>query len=118
MRKFINNHMEDHIDMLRDFEIKKRAVGLSSQDRVTLRVPIALSEVFAEESGETLKEALSQSMYAGKVTTTGRWLRGKLLNCDRACAYCLCNVFQKIQNMHFINLLFPRKNPGIVITGF
>jgi len=74
MKQFITKHMEDNIEILRDFEIKKRDIAPNREEKVTLRIPIALTDLFAKMTGETVKEILPQSPYAGKMTVTGKIL--------------------------------------------
>lgn len=71
MKKFITEYMEDYIDICRDFEIKKRDINPSRKEKVTLRLPIALTDLFAKVTGESVKETLPQTAYAGKMTVTG-----------------------------------------------
>lgn len=73
MKKFIKEHMEDYIEIFRDFEIKKRDIIPTREDKVTLRLPIALTEMFARETGESVKETLPQTSYARKVTVSGEY---------------------------------------------
>ncbi|KAH3830275.1 heat shock 70 kDa protein 12A-like [Dreissena polymorpha] len=75
MRKFIDKHMEDYIDMFRDFEIKKRDIAPSKKDLITVRMPAALLDEYQEETDETLKDALPSTTYAGKITMTGDKMR-------------------------------------------
>lgn len=72
MKRFISKNMEDYINIFRDFEIKKRDLTPSKTEKITFRIPSALSDSFLETTGETLKEAVSQTTYAGKVTLAGR----------------------------------------------
>jgi len=59
------------LELAREFESKKRTIDGSLQSRVTLRIPIALSELFEEEYGENLKDSVKQTSFAGKITWTG-----------------------------------------------
>lgn len=67
-QQFKNGYTEDYIELLRDFEVKKRDVRLDSDDKITLRIPISLSLVLSSSLGKTLLEAVSCSKYKEKVT--------------------------------------------------
>lgn len=75
MKKFQDKHMEDYIEIFRDFEIKKREISPSRDTKVTIRLPTALTELFEEYTGETLKEAIPQTNYAGQITLLGDKMR-------------------------------------------
>ena len=73
MKKFKDKHMEDYIDMFRDFEIKKRDIGPSKTGKVTMRIPSALTELFSDMTDETLKEAIPSTNFANQLTLAGKY---------------------------------------------
>ncbi|WAQ97917.1 HS12A-like protein [Mya arenaria] len=75
LKTFMTQHMDDYIDIFRDFEIKKRDVAPSRDNKVTFRIPIALLDVFYDMTDETLKQVIPQTRYAGMITLTGDKMR-------------------------------------------
>ncbi|KAL4230693.1 Heat shock 70 kDa protein 12A [Mactra antiquata] len=75
MKKFQNKHMDDYLDIFRDFEIKKRDIGPSKADRVTFRLPSALSSTFKDHTGETLLDIIPQTSFSDQLSLTGDKLR-------------------------------------------
>lgn len=71
---FIEQHTSDYIDMLREFETKKRSVKAETTGKVTIKIPISLKELFEEESGEEIKECIECTPFAGKV----QWVSDKV----------------------------------------
>ena len=67
LQRFKDDHMEDYIDLLRDFEIKKRATNSSSEGLVTIKLPLALLELVDESKGLSMKRIVQSSRYADKV---------------------------------------------------
>ena len=75
MKKFMKAHMDDYIEMFRDFEIKKRAVLPKNDGKITIRLPAALTGMLKETTGDTLKEIIPQTAYTKKITISGDKLR-------------------------------------------
>lgn len=72
MKKFQDKHMEDYLEIFRDFEIKKREISPSKNTKVTIRLPSALMELFEEYTDETLKEAILQTNFAEQISILGK----------------------------------------------
>lgn len=71
MKSFLNDCMEDAIDLYRDFELKKRKVKLdmSETPSMALKIPVALYELYKEKNKSELKEDIkNKEKYKGKVT--------------------------------------------------
>ncbi|KAL3879598.1 hypothetical protein ACJMK2_031886 [Sinanodonta woodiana] len=66
---------EDYLDIFRDFEIKKRDIAPDNDNKVTIRIPSSLKEIFEDESGEDLRKATMQTKYSNEVSLTGDKLR-------------------------------------------
>ncbi|KAL3879605.1 hypothetical protein ACJMK2_031893 [Sinanodonta woodiana] len=66
---------EDYLDIFRDFEIKKRDITPDNDNKVTIRIPSSLKEIFEDESGEDLRKAIMQTKYSNEVSLTGDKLR-------------------------------------------
>ncbi|KAH3788755.1 hypothetical protein DPMN_166903 [Dreissena polymorpha] len=75
LQRFKDDHMEDYIDLLRDFEIKKRATNSSSEGLVTIKLPLALLELVDESKGLSMKRIVQSSRYADKVILVGEKFR-------------------------------------------
>lgn len=66
--KFKEKKLEDYVDMFRDFELKKRTVGPDSDDKVTIRMPIALPTLVKDERHHSLEEIVKTTKHDGKVS--------------------------------------------------
>ncbi|KAL4230425.1 Heat shock 70 kDa protein 12A [Mactra antiquata] len=75
MDKFKEEHMEDYIDLFRDFEIKKRAIGPDGDSKVTFKMPVALLTMVQQIRNKTLDEAIKNTKYASDVKSTSDKLR-------------------------------------------
>ncbi|KAK3594913.1 hypothetical protein CHS0354_020570 [Potamilus streckersoni] len=74
-QRFQSECKEDHLDMFRDFEIKKRDISSENENNVTIRLPSSLKEIFEDETKEDLLNAIKQTQYADKVSLKGDKLR-------------------------------------------
>ncbi|KAK3576408.1 hypothetical protein CHS0354_026741 [Potamilus streckersoni] len=79
MRQFTEEQMSDLLDLLREFENKKRSVTpkgnkSASSDKVTIKVPVSLKELF-ERNGSSIEKAVQLSKHGGRVTWLGDKLR-------------------------------------------
>lgn len=77
-RSTLNRFREDdkggHLDLLREFEIKKRSIKPDSTGKVTFKVPVTLKDAFEHENpGKDLKDAINSS--SKRVTWVGDKLR-------------------------------------------
>ncbi|XP_052271902.1 heat shock 70 kDa protein 12A-like [Dreissena polymorpha] len=75
VERFKEEHMEDYLDLMRDFEMKKRSTRLSSKGRVTIKIPLTLMDLISDIKGRSLKQIVSMSQYANKAELTGEKLR-------------------------------------------
>lgn len=67
-QKFKEEDVEDYIDLLRDFEIKKRKISINQQDDlVTMHFPASLGEVLKETKHMDANMVVAKSTYADKV---------------------------------------------------
>jgi hypothetical protein len=67
MSRFKDKHMEDFLDIFRDFELKKREIDPNKDNQVTIRIPTALADLVKEMRRETLQETIKKTAYASKV---------------------------------------------------
>ena len=75
IKKFQDKHMEDYLDIFRDFEVKKRDIGPSKDGKITFRLPVSLTDLFYETTGEKLKDVIPQTTFRDKLTHTGDKMR-------------------------------------------
>ena len=73
-KKFCDANKSDQLDLQRELETKKRTITPSVQGKITVKVPVAIAKTYEEENDETIKEAIENSPYAGKIT----WINDKL----------------------------------------
>lgn len=71
MKKFQTKHMEDYLEIFRDFEIKKRDIAPTRTGKITFRMPTSLIKLFEEFTDENLKETIPQTSYADLISFTG-----------------------------------------------
>lgn len=73
--KFKNDCKYDHIGLCREFEIKKRYLKPEYRDKICIRIPYSLVDMFEEETGgKEIMEVIKQTPYAKKMT----WQASKL----------------------------------------
>lgn len=75
MTRFSSDYKADYVDMLREFESKKRNIGDNSFGKITVRIPSSLKELFEETSGELMHDTISQTRFSGKMQWKGDRLR-------------------------------------------
>ncbi|XP_060591792.1 heat shock 70 kDa protein 12A-like [Ruditapes philippinarum] len=69
---FSKTHKSGYLELLEEFENKKRMTAADSTERVTIRIPIGLQEMLQNEK---VKQKLQQGKYANKVDIYGDKLR-------------------------------------------
>ncbi|XP_021355916.1 heat shock 70 kDa protein 12A-like isoform X2 [Mizuhopecten yessoensis] len=76
MQQFCHEQTSDFVDMFREFETKKRcSLEDTLSKKVTMKIPIALKELFEDETEEDIKDVVRQSSYAGKLEWIGDKIR-------------------------------------------
>lgn len=72
--KFKNDCRYDHIELCKEFEIKKKSIK-PEYDKICIRIPFSLVNMFEEETGgKEIMEVIKQTPYAKKMT----WQASKL----------------------------------------
>ena len=74
MRKFSKDSTSEYVDMFREFETKKRSSSDNKEAKVKMKIPVKLLEIFEDETGETVKEAIKQADFDKKLS----WVADKL----------------------------------------
>ena len=74
---FTTDHKYDYLELLRDFEIKKRTIHPHLAEKVTFKVPINLLETFREVNpGKNIKAVVtSNARFKNQLTWTGDKIR-------------------------------------------
>lgn len=72
--EFKNYYEYDYIELCREFEMKKRKITTNNSNKICIKIPIKLAELFGEETGKLEREAIDQTPYANKMT----WRAGRL----------------------------------------
>lgn len=72
VEKLKKEEMVDYLDILREFETKKRNFNSSVTDKITFRVSSTLSELSKSFTGRNLDENVAASGYGNKVVVKGR----------------------------------------------
>lgn len=68
MPMFKNKHMEDFLDLFRDFEVKKREIGPQKDSKITFRIPAAFSDAVKDmRNGQRLEEVIKKTKYGNQV---------------------------------------------------
>ena len=76
LEKFRQENTDDYIDLLREFEIKKRSVSPTLDSRMTFKIPISLLEIYRDVTAGELRKAVKDlPELDGKITFAGDKLR-------------------------------------------
>ncbi|XP_062612228.1 heat shock 70 kDa protein 12B-like [Saccostrea cucullata] len=75
MSNFKKCHPADNLELVREFETKKRSVSTNVKEKITFRIPVTLVDIFEEEYDEDLKSTISQTRHKDKLMWTGDKLR-------------------------------------------
>nr|XP_034302784.1 heat shock 70 kDa protein 12A isoform X1 [Crassostrea gigas] len=76
MEAFSSDNKYDFLDLMRDFEIKKRTISPDLNDKVTIKVPISLSETFRKKNpGINITDVTLNSEYREQLTWRGDKIR-------------------------------------------
>ncbi|KAH3704788.1 heat shock 70 kDa protein 12A-like [Dreissena polymorpha] len=117
MKKLKDSNMEDYLDIMRTFEIKKRECKNSSTGKVIIRIPSSVCDIVVELTQKTLQENIKGSSYKGKVI-----LDRDKLKCE---ASVIAELFTEPVNCivgHLYSLLSKYKNKPInhivMVGGF
>ncbi|XP_060565801.1 heat shock 70 kDa protein 12A-like [Ruditapes philippinarum] len=74
-KRFKTEAAEDHIDLLREFETKKRGVVAGKTGKETIKIPVRLADLYKEDTGKLFKDRISEIPdFKDKV----KWLSDKI----------------------------------------
>jgi hypothetical protein len=109
--------MDDYIDLLRTFEVKKRDASLGQSDKVTFRIPPSFADTIKDATGLSIKDKIISSSFKRKVT----YVSGKLrVDVEIARSFYTKSVDSIVE--HLASLLKERINIGctaiVMVGGF
>ncbi|XP_045176606.1 heat shock 70 kDa protein 12A-like [Mercenaria mercenaria] len=67
LEEFREGHTADFLDMMREFEAKKRTLSSQSDGMITMRIAASFASQFKTKKGKDLQEQVSSTIYAGRV---------------------------------------------------
>ncbi|XP_033742410.1 heat shock 70 kDa protein 12A-like isoform X1 [Pecten maximus] len=117
MQQFCKGSTSDFVDMFREFETKKRTVDQTTKNKVTMKIPIALKELFEEETQEDLNETLEQTNYKGKLVWSGDKLRIQPDTFRQLFSLAVDNTIEHVTNL-IAQKSCERTNTIIMVGGF
>lgn len=75
MTKLKDHHMDDYIDLFRQFEIKKREMPPSKEKKLTIRIPRSFVDIVEKRSMCNINEYLKQTTYRDTMSFVSDKLR-------------------------------------------
>ncbi|CAC5359625.1 unnamed protein product [Mytilus coruscus] len=105
---FCEKNAADFVDIFRELEKHKSVFSGEGKTHVTIKMPVFLEETFEKDTGETIQEALRQSLLSGKVT----WLCSKI----RIHSNLFASFFKESINNIIYHLQKMLRDPKVVGT--
>ncbi|XP_060083671.1 heat shock 70 kDa protein 12A-like [Ylistrum balloti] len=75
MEAFAEENKADVLDLYREIETKKQTIKPEMTGKVTVKIPVSLSETYKRLAKENIKKVIESSKYDGRMTWTGDKLR-------------------------------------------
>ncbi|XP_052779006.1 heat shock 70 kDa protein 12A-like [Mya arenaria] len=75
VKKFKEDKLDDYIELLRRFEIKKRNIDPDNDSSVTICIPLSFSETVKKRTRKDFPKVLKKSSYSKSVTLSGDKLK-------------------------------------------
>ncbi|XP_045204844.2 heat shock 70 kDa protein 12A-like [Mercenaria mercenaria] len=111
---FSTKHKSDYLEMLDEFENKKRMARPDSMEIVTIRIPIMLQDMFRGASNIPLNDQVVKSKYKDKVHIVGDKLR---IDADLFKSFFDDSVRDIIAHVRDLMDSFPRPVKAILMVG-
>ena len=73
--KFVKKETEDWLDLWRMFEVKKKTIDPHSNAKVTMKLPMTLTELYKNESRKDIKDRIAECKYSSQIEVSGDKLR-------------------------------------------
>ena len=64
-------HLEDYVDLWRMFEVKKRTIDPTKNDKVEMNLPMTLMEVYTKETNKDIRNRIAESRYSRRIQFAG-----------------------------------------------
>lgn len=93
---FMKENTSDFLDMMRDFESKKRKISSNTSGTVPMRLPPSLAAVFASNRGKSLKDHIFTTQYSGKITFHGDKVKIRADIVKEFFSSSICNTIQHV----------------------
>ena len=115
---FRKKHSSDFMDLLREFEVKKRAVEPGLENRITFKIPLTLLDEYRDKTGGEVRDKVrTMPEFTGKLTLAGDKIRAN--------AEIVKNMFSKTCKViveHVKNTLGKKEAKGadkiLMVGGF
>ena len=76
MSRFMEEHKDDYVDLMREFEVKKRTVEPDINSKVTIKIPISIHELYREINNAEIRDSVRNNpSLTDKLTFAGDKLR-------------------------------------------
>ena len=73
--EFLKKETEDWIDLGRTFELKKKTVDPRKDNRINMKLPLSMINLFKEMKGHALEDVIPETKYASDIELRGDKLR-------------------------------------------
>ncbi|KAL3878676.1 hypothetical protein ACJMK2_031007 [Sinanodonta woodiana] len=101
-KKFCDTQSDDHKDLLRELELKKRTITPVSDNKITVRMPISLTSLYEKECGKKIADAIKETSFKDKMIWTGDkarieadLIKGLFKECTDGVTGCVRELLQK-----------------------
>ncbi|XP_052779002.1 heat shock 70 kDa protein 12A-like isoform X2 [Mya arenaria] len=75
VKKFKDDHLDDYLDLLRRFEVKKRNIDPDKDSKVVMSMPLSFFTTVKELLNKDFKEVVDHSSYSKQVSLSGEKLK-------------------------------------------
>lgn len=108
MQTFKNDHMDDNLDLQREFDVKKRGIAPSQTGKIKVKVPVSLSDTFKKVNGKTVMDKIKlDAELNGKVN----FMADKVLIDSKVIKACFDQSTDAIVG-HLKNILLQKEMKG------
>ncbi|KAK3602828.1 hypothetical protein CHS0354_026380 [Potamilus streckersoni] len=101
-KTFCDKNKADHVDLLRELETKKRTISPETIGKVTIKIPVSLTNTYEKQSGETIADTLKETPFkdniiwaADKVRIEANLFKSLFKECTDGVTQCVRELLQK-----------------------
>ncbi|KAL3878675.1 hypothetical protein ACJMK2_031006 [Sinanodonta woodiana] len=101
-KTFCDTQKFDHLDLLRELEMKKRTITHVSDNKIVVNMPFSLTSLYQQECGETIADAINETPFkdkiiwaAGKVRIEANVFKGLFKECTDGVTRCVRELLQE-----------------------